>query len=218
MQKTETPFKPSTDIMVDIMMLQRAIYGKARACGFAKYLPAGGDINVRRLDTTGGWSACIDLHFHPNHGVDYTLTASMTDRHGSLPIDQEALSNAFIAYMKLLNDEAEAIAARRVALRDVALDVIAETASDDFPIEMLRIYSAPIRGLETFDQHARKNEMGPRLWVDLLIPLVYDHGVTREIIVIDAEDPKEFGEYLRYDVLPRLRERLRRHYQSVQAE
>lgn len=204
--------------MVDIMALQHAIYAKARACGLAKYLPAGGDINVRTLDTTGGWSACIDLHFHTNHGVDYTLTASVTDRDGGLPIDQEALSNAFIAYMKLLNDEAEAIAARRAAVRDVALDVIAETASDDFPIEMLRIYPAPIRGLETLDQHARKNEKGPRLWVDFLIPLAYDRGVTREIIVIDAEDPTEFGEYLRHDALPRFRESLRRHHQSVRAE
>ncbi|MES3044005.1 hypothetical protein [Sphingomonas faeni] len=201
MQKTRTKLKPAHDLMMDILDLQRAIYRKAQSCGLARYLMDHGALAVIPHDHNGNWTADIELRFQPNHGVEYKLRAPVTGPDDAWPIDRDALSDLFVAHLQHLRANAEIVATNRRAIRQAALEVIAEAAQEGIALELLRIEAASIlvyHGPERRENHAQV------FYVHLMMPHDDAGTLTEDAYTIDADDADEFASYLRRRTIPEL--------------
>ncbi len=205
MQKTRTKLKPAHDLMVDILHLQQEIYRKAKACGLARYLMDHGTLAVTPHGHDSDWTADIELRFQPNYGVEYKLTALVTGPDKAWPIDQDVLSDLFIAYLQHLYARARTVAANRRAIRQAALEVIAEAAQEGIALELARIEAATFL---VYQAPARLDDHDQVFYVHLIMPHDDAGTLTEDAYTIDADDAEEFASYLRSRTIPDLRDLL----------
>jgi hypothetical protein len=217
MPKTGTKSKRAEGLMTDIVRLQRAIYRKAEACGLARYLINHGDLSVTQLGEPNGWSAYIDLRFQPNYGIEYKLNTLVTGRGHAWPIDQEALSDLFVEYLEHIRARAETVSNSRRAIKQTTLQVIEEAAKEGIDLELMRIEAAPIHVFGGPVKQNRRGECAQVFYVHLMMPHDDSGLMTEDVYTIDADDPEEFGDYLRTRTLPELRELLGRDAEAVAA-
>lgn len=210
MTKTSTKQKPSTDLMIEILDLQDAIFRKAEEHGLARYLMDRGKLAVMPHRHGDAWAADVELRFQPNHGVEYTLTAPVTAQAWKWRIDEEALADLFIQYLEHLRDGAWAAAVNRKAITQATLEVIAEAAQEDIALELMRMEASPVIVVGTPDRPSWRSRNEQAFHVHLLMPHDDAGTLTEDVWTIDADDPEEFADYLRSRLLPELRELLAR--------
>ncbi len=195
-----------SDLMTDIKDLHRRIDRLVKDADLSRYVgrrlsvELSGDSSSRKGPLH---AANLELEFKPNHGLDFTLTTLVTDDAHSTPISspeaREALAESFIENMRFLLDRIDQTARSRKEIARVAREVIEEARGQGLDLELLRIEPAPAH---VYAQPARSRDNRPVFYVHILMPHDDKGTLTEDAYTVDADDPREFADYLRRRVLP----------------
>lgn len=206
------------DLIIDIKDLHARIKTHARDAGLGRYLGRKMNVEIdddRRRDPLH--AANVEIEFTPNHGLDHKLTTLVTDDDHSAPISsperREELAHLFVEHMNFLHARSGQTAERRKAISRVAREVIEEAREQGIELELLRIETAPAH---VYNRPDPARDPGQVFYVHLLMPHDDKGVLTEDAYTVDADDPEEFGDYVRRRVLPELVE-LKKQFASATA-
>lgn len=195
------------DLVSDILPLRRAVKERVEAEGLSRYLINDGEITILPRTGIAFDAADVSLRFRPNLGIEYELTAIVTEPELAWPIDtgakRAAIAELFVAHMALVVGRAADAARSAKAIRRAAEKVFDEARAEGIELEVTRIQAAPIFVQGDPERRGRNRQV---FYVHVLMPHDDDGTLTEDSWTIDADDADDFAFYLRERTLPELRD------------